>query len=380
MSEIKVNTITDASGGNTTTVNGVTPNSNTVKGHNLLINGDMRIAQRGTTFSGPVADESILDRWDVLANVNGAGKVDYSQSTDSPDGFINSIKLDINTAISPLGASDYHIMRYKGIEQQDLDQLAWGTSNAKSITLSFWVKSNKTGTLVAEFQMNSVEAGGASVELGKTYTINAANTWEYKTLTFPANTNHTSNKSANDRGVWLYMWIAAGSNYTSGSIDTDWGVNTNRVAGQDNYLDSTSNEIYFTGFKLEVGNNATEFDHRSYAEELHLCERYYHRWVAQATYANIAIGYSAGTSAGRGVYYLPTTMRTTPSLSSNGSFRCISDGGTYGGSVSSISIQRNHTKTPFIQFNTSNLTSDYNPVEMGADNDVDAYIEFDAEV
>ena len=312
MSTIQTNAIVDASGGNTATVNGVTPSTHTVKGRNLIINGAMQVAQRGTTFSGPIADESTLDRWDVLANVNGAGKVDYSQSTDSPDGFTNSIKLDINTAISSLGSSDYHIMRYKGVEQQDLDQLAWGTSNAKSITLSFWVKSNKTGTLVAEFQMNSVEASGASVELGKTYTINAADTWEYKTLTFPANTNHTSNRSANDRGVWLYMWIAAGSNYTSGSIDTDWGVNTNRVTGQDNYLDSTSNEIYFTGFKLEVGNNATEFDHRPYAEELAACQRYYY----QISGTNRLVGYafSWNSSEVNVELQLPQVMRVSPTV------------------------------------------------------------------
>lgn len=256
--------------------NAVTPAkvSQNLGPRNLIINGAMQVSQRGTTFTTPASDGQLTDRWSVLANVNGASKVTYSQVTDSPNEFAYSIKADVATALS-LGASDYHILRYNGFEQQDIDQLAMGSSDAKEITLSFWVKSNKTGTLVAELQMNSVEASGASVELGKTYTINAANTWEKKTLTYPANTGHTSNQSGVSRGMLLYMWLASGSNYQAGSIDTTWGVNTNRTTGQDNYLDSTSNEIYWTGFQLEAGNTATDFEHRTFAEEISLCHRYF---------------------------------------------------------------------------------------------------------
>ena len=279
LSKIVANSITD----NTITTDQIADNS--VHGRrNLIINGAMQVAQRGTTFTTPANGTDILDRFSVLANSNGASKVTYSQSTDAPEGFRNSLKLDVVTALSSLAASDYHILKYNGFEQQDIDHLAFGSSSAKQITMSFWVKSNKTGTLGVEFQYNSVEASGATVELAKLYTINAANTWEHKTLTWPAPTGHTSTQSAaNGVGLRIYIWIAGGSFYSGGSLPTDWGVNSNRVAGLDNYLDSTSNEIYFTGFQLEAGDKATPFEHRSFAEELALCKRYYQRWEATAS-------------------------------------------------------------------------------------------------
>ena len=282
---------------------------------NLIINGAMQVAQRGTTFTTPASDGQLMDRWSVLANANGASKVTYSQVTDSPNEFAYSIKADVATALTPLGASDYHIFRYNGFEQQDINQLAMGSSDAKEMTLSFWVKSNKTGTLAAELQMNSVEASGASVELGKTYTINAANTWEKKTLTYPANTGHTSNQSGASRGMLLYMWVASGSNYQAGSIDTTWGVNNNRTTGQDNYLDSTSNEIYWTGFQLEAGNTATDFEHRSYGEELALCQRYFYLKGSGTGFGSAQSGSGAYTR----MYALPerhpVEMRAAPSVS-----------------------------------------------------------------
>ena len=283
---------------------------------NLIINGAMQVAQRGTTFTTPASDGQLTDRWSVLANVNGASKVTYSQVTDSPNEFAYSIKADVATALTPLGASDYHIFRYNGFEQQDINQLAMGSSDAKEMTLSFWVKSNKTGTLAAELQMNSVEAGGASVELGKTYTINAANTWEKKTLTYSANTGHTSNQSGASRGMLLYMWVASGSNYQAGSIDTTWGVNNNRTTGMDNYLDSTSNEIYWTGFQLEAGDTATDFEHRSYGEELALCQRYF--WQQTYDSTNAPVCSSAFWSTNSNIEWIvnyPQTMRAAPTIS-----------------------------------------------------------------
>lgn len=277
---------------------------------NLMVNGGLQVSQRGSTFTTAVSGTYLIDRWSVLANVNGASKITYSQSTEAPAGFSNSMKLDVVTALTP-ASGDYHIFKYAGFEQQDIDRLAFGTSDAEQVTLSFWVKSNKTGTLVAELQYNSVEAGGASVEVGKTYTINSANTWERKTLTYPAPTNHTSNAaSGTSSGLKLYMWISSGSGYTGGTIDTTWGVNTNRVTGQDNYLDSTSNEIYYTGFQLEAGTTATPFQHEDYATTLRKCQRFYSsrsgsKWLFDLANSN---------SYRRGVEFWPTTMRTTPTV------------------------------------------------------------------
>ena len=292
---------------------------------NLMINGAMNVAQRGATFTTPASGTDILDRFSVLANTNGASKVTYTQSTEAPPGFTYSLKADVVTALTP-AASDYHIVKYNGFEQQDIDHLAFGTSDAQQITLSFWVKSNKTGTLVAEFQYTSVEASDASVELGKTYTINAADTWEYKTITYPAPTGHTSNQSGVASGLKIYFWLTAGSNYASGTIDPDWGVNTNRVSGQDNYLDSTSNEIYWTGFQLEAGKTATPFEHRSLSEELQLCQRYFFNPFAGGNGQSAQItGFfpvNFGTIVSTGnnghmVFHVPfpVSMRAAPSLS-----------------------------------------------------------------
>lgn len=320
---------------------------------NLMVNGGMEISQRGTTFSTAVSGTHLVDRWAVLANVNGASKITYSQSSEAPAGLRKSIKLDVVTALTP-ASGDYHIFKYSGFEQHNIDHLAFGTSDAEQVTLSFWVKSNKTGTLVAELQYNSVEAGGSSVELGKPYTINSANTWERKILTFAAPTNHTSNAaSGTSNGLKLYMWISAGSAYQGASIDTTWGVNTNRVAGQDNYLDSASNEIYFTGFQLEAGNTATPFEVEDHGTTFRKCQRFYHKAVGSKWLFDLA----NSNSYRRGVEFFPATMRATPTVTI-----------TYSGSPGSgrgVQHITNHHCNPYVD-NESSYTY-YTQIEADAE-------------
>jgi hypothetical protein len=246
----------------------------------------------------------VSDRWSPLASTNPNQNIGYTRSTDAPKGFKYSTKLSVSTAISSLASSDYYIFRHRGFEQQDIEHLNFGTSDAKEITLSFWVKSNKTGTMFAEWQMPT---SSASIELAKPYTIDVANTWEYKTITYPANTVHTSNAADNAGGLFLYMWIAAGTTYAGGTLNTSWNNNSNRVTGITNYLDSTSNEIYFTGFQLEVGDTATPFEHRSYAEELAACQRYYQLNISNTAFTNTTTVARIGLS---GV----VQMRAQPSL------------------------------------------------------------------
>jgi len=323
---------------------GAVYDSGALSNRNMMINGAMQVAQRGTTFTTAANATQLLDRFSVLANTNGASKITYSQSTEAPTGFNSSLKLDVATALS-VAAADYHIFKYNGFEQQDIDLLNFGSSDAKQITLSFWVKSNKTGTLAAEFQYASTEAGGATVELAKTYTINAANTWEHKTLTWPASTSNTSNASAAGNGMILYMWIAAGTNYTSGSIATDWGVNssTTRVPGQTNYLDSTSNELYYTGFQLEVGTEATPFEHRSFGDELLRCSRYF-QTISGGSDAFTFSSKAQGTSSVDTTVTLRIPLRASPSLNSINS-RYFNDG-TY--------VASSGTTPSVIQFSANN--------------------------
>jgi hypothetical protein len=287
---------------------------------NLIINGDFKVAQRGTTFAAADTATFISDRWAPLASTNPNQNIGYTRSTDAPKGFKYSTKLSVSTAISSLASSDYYIFRHRGFEQQDIEHLNFGTADAKEITLSFWVKSNKTGTMFAEWQMPT---SSASIELAKPYTIDVANTWEYKTITYPANTVHTSNAADNAGGLFLYMWIAAGATYAGGTLNTSWNNNTNRVTGITNYLDSTSNEIYFTGFQLEVGDTATPFEHRSYGEELAACQRYFYKWTSSglsdqynfySPYTPAQVTAGLPNSSAISPMTFPVTMRAAPTV------------------------------------------------------------------
>ena len=238
---------------------------------NLIINGAMQISQRGTSFTDPATGSTICDRWGLTYNHDAA--VDWSQSTDAPDGFKYSLKADVTTADTSLSSGQYKILYYRGAEVQDVEHLLYGTSSAKELTLSFWVKSTKTGTYSAELAFDN---GTTQVEHSRAYTINASDTWEKKELTFDANTTDSFGNSANGQGLIVYFWLAAGSTFSGSPRSSTWENATNRATDNVNFLDSTSNEFYITGVQLEVGSTATEFEHRSYGEELALCQRYFY--------------------------------------------------------------------------------------------------------
>ena len=253
------------------TVNGnAYPSAGPLSNRNLIINGAMQVAQRGTsqasvtstTYAGP-------DRFQhILAT---AGTWTVSQSTETPEGFTTSLKLDCTTANASLSASSLYLLGQK-IEGLNVQHLDYNTVNAKTVTLSFWVRSNKTGTYVCE-----VTSATSTRKISQTYTINSANTWEKKILQIPGDTGG-SLPNSNTAEFNVYWWIVAGTNYTSGTLNTTWGTpaDSNRVVGQTvNLADSTDNDFYLTGVQLEVGSVATPFEHRSYGQELALCQRYY---------------------------------------------------------------------------------------------------------
>jgi hypothetical protein len=246
---------------------------------NLIINGAMQVAQRGTSVTGVTSGAyRTCDRF-MFSPFGPAGTWTVTQSTDAPDGFSNSFRIDCTTADASLGASDFVIVETK-IEAQNLQHLMYGDSSAKTVTASFYVKSNKTGTYVLE--LRQPDSGRL---YSKTYTVDAANTWEYKTLTFPGDVSGTIN---NDNGTGLAMnfWCAAGTTYSSGTIGTSWHTTSaNRAAGVVNLADSTDNDWSITGVQLEVGEQATPFEHRSYADELRRCHRYF-QYIESFTFTN----------------------------------------------------------------------------------------------
>ena len=344
MSTLKVDTIQKADGTGSLSVPAesgtvVTTASPSLGRRNLIINGAMQVAQRGTSETGVTSSgfKQAPDRFQPL--ISGMGTWTVSQSTDSPDGFGSSYKLACTTAQASPSASDYFFLRY-AFEGQNLQGLKKGTSNAESMTLSFWVKSNVTGTGNVSFwdydnTRNYVE----------TYTISAADTWEYKTITVSGDTTGAFDNN-NGPSLLIDWFIDGGTDYTSGSAQASWAAKTNAVRGASSTLalaGSTSNYLYITGVQLEVGSVATPFEHRSYGEELALCQRYYYT-CSNSGYMSGAGVNSTSLTAVR--LPTPVPMRSSPSISDNSGTWLAQDVDSYtsgtGASFTLISFSANH--------------------------------------
>ena len=278
---------------------------------NLIINGNMQIAQRGTSATGITTGTTYYtaDRFSI--QIGTAGTWTQSQSTDVPtgQGFATSVKWDCTTANGSLSAGSVLNILHR-IEGQNLQHLKKGTSNAESVTLSFWVKSNKTGT----YQVNLNDQDNSRL-IGNTYTISIADTWEKKILTFAGDTTGAFNND-NNQSLQLEWWFVAGTDFSSGSLPTSWTskLNADRAAGQTvNLADSTSNYINITGVQLEVGDTATPFEVMPYDMQLARCQRYYVESLICGG-SGYATG-SAQTASAQTTVVYPVTMRDTPSVS-----------------------------------------------------------------
>jgi len=240
---------------------------------NIIINGAMNIAQRGTSSTPTNSGDSYpIDRF-IMQN-NNSGAYTVSQSSTAPDNrFKNSLKLDVTTADTSLTAAQYCQFQQR-IESQNLQAVI---NFRKPITFSFWVRSNKTGNYSFTLQ----QTDNSNRQMSGQYTINAADTWEKKIITVPADSSGLVNND-NGSGLIVTWGLAYGSNYNSGSLSTNNAFKTYATAdfgaGQSvNILDSTSNEWYLTGVQMEVGDQATDFEHLTFNEELLLCQRYYYK-------------------------------------------------------------------------------------------------------
>jgi hypothetical protein len=237
---------------------------------NIVINGDMSIAQRSTSVASITASGYYtLDRFNF--NIVTMGTWTMSQDSDVPtgQGFAKSLKLDCTTADAAPSAGD-RLRIMQAIEGQNLQYLKYATANAESLTLSFWVKSNKTGTYIAELlDLDN------SRQISKSYTVNTTNTWEFKTLTFAGDTTGTLNND-NGSSLVLSFWLGAGSTYSSGTLNTSWAsiTNANRAVGQVNIADNTANDFLITGVQLEAGTTASDFEFLPYDVNLGRCMRY----------------------------------------------------------------------------------------------------------
>ena len=275
---------------------------------NLIINGAMQVAQRGTSSTGVTGGSyQTVDRF--RTGYNGTPdqlELTHEQSTDAPTGFSNSLKLTVTTAETTLDANE-RIRLSQRIEGQNLQHLKYGTSDAEYLTLSFYVKSNVTGTYGVHFENRD-----SSRSVCSSYTISAANTWEKKTVSIAGDTTGSFDND-NERSLDVHWVLAAGTNYTSGTFATSWESDTNAnnaPSGQADITNTVSNYFQITGVQLEVGETATPFEHRSYGDELARCQRYYQQYLNPPLRGTM----SAGSASSRTGMILPVPMRATPSV------------------------------------------------------------------
>jgi len=278
---------------------------------NLAINGAMQVAQRGTsTSSVTTSGYYTVDRFGMALGTYGTWTV--SQETDGPTGFKYSNKWLCTTANASPTSTQYGMV-YQAFEARDFRGMGYGSSDAKNLTISFWVKSNKTGSAsVGAFFYDDSNNYFHS----KQYTINSADTWEHKIVTIAPDTTHSLRTPDQQQGFTVEWFLGGGSNYTGGSHNTWTTSQTNRNVSNIGIGTAVNDYLQLTGVQIEFGDTATPFEHRSYGEELAACQRYYfafidagsggEAWVTTATCYNT-------TNAYGGVRF-PVSMRAIPTL------------------------------------------------------------------
>jgi len=284
------------------------------KNKNMIINGAMQIHQRAATN---VHNDSAVDRYTLIKN--NLDTADFSTKhqviTDNPP-FSDALEIKCTTADTSIGANELIRIRMR-LEANTLQRLQYGSSSARSSKLSFWVKSNLTDT----FSVGLTTQDGTSQNIGFTYTIAQANTWQKVTLTVPANPNGTINND-NGNGMMLVWGLTVGSNFR-GTANTTWANNTdarNLTGHTANIASSTNNNFYLTGVQWELGDEASDFEHRFLAEELSLCHRYYYE-ISSNTHDGyeypMFAAHAWNSSAINVCIKLPVVMRTSPTLTFN---------------------------------------------------------------
>lgn len=306
---------------------------------NIVINGAMQVAQRSTSETvGASTGYFTLDRFKVSATTDG--RATMSQDSDAPNGFGNSLKFQCTTADTSISANDIFSLNTR-FEGQDLQRFKKGTSDAEKMTISFYVKANASATYV--FELYDIDNAR---QISQSFSVTTS--WNRVTLTFDGD---TTGAFGDDNGSSLIaqIWLHGGSTYTSGTLSTSWSsvTNANRAVGISSFFDSTDRTFFITGLQMEVGSAATPFEHRSFGEELTLCQRYYQKAgeysIAPSNGSN-STSFSSfseplgncvqwgGTPAGHCPIYLPVRMRVKPTVvrygNSSGYLGYIASGGS----------------------------------------------------
>ena len=309
---------------------------------NVIINGAMNVAQRATseTDVGGAGKYSTVDRFKIVPNGTN-GRVTMSQDSSAPSGFANSLKFDVTTADTSVDAGEYFTLSHK-IEGQNLQAFAKGTSDAKPFAVSFYVKGNASATYAVElFDSNSRQASKL---------FNVTTDWTRVELTFDADTTGTI-ADDNAQGLELNFWLHAGTSFTSGTLNQTFASNDNtkRASGISSLFDSTDRTFFITGVQLEVGQNATTFEHEPFERTLSKCERYFLRSFHTAsnsgnsqTYPGTITAEAPATNALDFQVQFRTQLRTAPTFTF---YRAGASGDMYNvdnaGTLSSVSLAQN---------------------------------------
>jgi len=341
---------------------------------NIAINGAMNVAQRSASVTGIGASSGYftVDRFNILTG-NSAGRLTMTQTADGPSGFANCIKLDCTTADTSIAAGEFLILEQK-FEGQDLQQLKKGTSSAEKVTVSFYAKQNAERDLVLSlFDVDNDR------NIAKVVTIGTG--WARHTVTFDGDTTGALGDD-NANSLTLRWFLHAGSTYTGASLSTSWAANANNNlgAGIESFYGSTDNTFFITGVQLEIGSQATPFEHRSFGEELALCQRYLYYQEAGNAFQRFAAGFMSTATVCEGYVETPVTMRAAPALITTGT---VANYAVYVNNAvvqcSALTFQRSSGTVIQINGTISSNTTARGAVIMANNNDA-VFLSYDAEL
>jgi len=368
MSQLQVNRINDASGGVLAPISSVM--------RNRIINGAMVIDQRNASASVSTiaGDTFIVDRFNTYTTQ--ASKLTGQQNAGSvtpPAGFNNYLGLTSTSAYS-VGSGDIFTL-FQNIEGYNVADLNWGTANAKTVTLSFWVRSSLTGTFGG-----SLLNGAQNRAYPFSYTISSANTWEQKSITVAGDTTGTW-LTTNGRGLIVGLGLGNGSTF-SGTAGAWTAGQIYSPTGATSVVGTNGATFYITGVQLEVGTQATSFEYRQYGTELALCERYFAKFsgtTSVSLYTNFAVGFGTSSTLVAGQLWLPVDMRALPTLTYSGSLRCADE--STNPAISNLILNTQNTSTKSVQLlATSTGITQFRPYFIGGSNSATANVSFSAEL
>ena len=364
MSQINVNQMVDSQGGVLAPISSVM--------RNRIINGSQTIDQRnaGAAVTVDNAPVYVTDRFQVQDFSDAV--LSAQQITDAPAGFTNSLRVTVSTADTSLAATQGDRVNQR-IEGFNIADLGWGTASALPVTLSFWVKSSLTGSFGGSLQNSASNRG-----YPYSYTINAANTWEYKTVTIAGDTTGTW-LTNNGMGILVNWSLGMGSTY-SGTAGAWAAADLISTTGAVSLVGTASATWQVTGVQLEKGTQATSFEYRQYGQELALCQRYYGKFVGtgSATGASFGTGIANNASQAAITIQFPQTMRAAPTLSQ--SQLAASDATNYDSNVTSIAGQNSGTTHCRFVVATAGGMTGLRTTILVPQGSTSGYIEFSAEL